>query len=61
VKRFILALTASLLGLLFTACGQSGPLYLPGNPSTIQNVPNAPAGAEEENNEEQETNDARDD
>lgn len=59
MKRFILALTASSLGLLFTACGQSGPLYLPGNPSTIQNVPDTPADTEEENNEQQEPDDAR--
>jgi len=57
MKRFMLALTAISLGLLFTACGQSGPLYLPGNPSQIQNVPNTPADTQEEDSEEQERDD----
>lgn len=28
--------------LLAAACGQSGPLYLPGNPSDVQQVPAPP-------------------
>ena len=58
VKRLILALTAISFGLLFTACGQSGPLYLPGNPSKIQNVPNTPADTEEEDGEKEKHDDA---
>lgn len=61
MKRFILALTAISSGLLFTACGQSGPLYLPGNPSKIQNVPNTPADTQEEDSEEKERDDASED
>ena len=31
-----------LLSLAFlSACGQKGPLYLPGNPSTLQSIPTA--------------------
>lgn len=36
------------------ACGQKGPLFLPGNPSQI----NPPPAAEDESNEEQEEEDA---
>jgi len=44
-------LAAAALGLSFVltlgACGQSGPLYLPGNPSQIQvEAPDAPADRE---------------
>ena len=39
MNRFIVALVAvSFLGLA-AGCGQSGPLYLPGNPSRIEKVP----------------------
>lgn len=44
------ALVALAILVLLTACGQSGPLYIPGNPSTVQ----APAGeppAEDEDDE----------
>jgi predicted small lipoprotein YifL len=43
--RFIFAASAALLlGLLLGACGQKGPLYLPGDPSEIQTeIPPQPA------------------
>jgi len=53
MKRLTLTLAAISLASLCTACGQSGPLYLPGNPSQIQNVPNTPADADEEGADEQ--------
>ncbi|MCP5092039.1 MAG: lipoprotein, partial [Gammaproteobacteria bacterium] len=36
MTRLIFALLAPSLLLLSAGCGQSGPLYLPGNPSQIQ-------------------------
>ena len=53
MKRLTLALAAVSLALLSAACGQSGPLYLPGNPSQIQNVPNTPADADKEDADEE--------
>ena len=51
MKRLIPAIAI----LLFTAagCGQSGPLYVPGNPSkvTMPPPPEAPAEDSEEDNE----------
>jgi predicted small lipoprotein YifL len=41
----ILAMTA-----LLSACGQSGPLYLPGNPSEIRAVPPATPDADDQEN-----------
>jgi predicted small lipoprotein YifL len=48
MRRF---LTAFFAILFVTACGQSGPLYIPGNPSRIEQPPPAaesPADEEEE-------------
>jgi predicted small lipoprotein YifL len=42
--RFI---TALLLAMFLFGCGQSGPLYVPGDPSTIQPPP-APQDTDEE-------------
>jgi len=44
---------------LLTACGQTGPLYLPGNPSTLQTIPTAEelrqeAGDQDDEDEEEE-------
>ena len=50
-------LTAALACLfLFSGCGQSGPLYVPGNPSTMAVPPSqdADADADEEDNQEEE-------
>ena len=57
MTRLIFALLASAVVLLSTGCGQSGPLYLPGDPSQIQ-TPSATtpdADEEQENKEEDET------
>ncbi len=52
MKRTLLALTALAFVLPFTGCGQSGPLYIPGNPSKIQQPPpQAESTAEEESEE----------
>ena len=48
MRRFLTALFAILF---VTGCGQTGPLYIPGNPSRIEPPPPA---AEEETEEEAE-------
>ena len=58
MKRFTTALAAIFLLLLFSACGQSGPLYLPGDPSEIQEPAPAPANGEEEEEKNEEDSDA---
>ena len=46
---------AFLLGLVFaTACGQKGPLFLPGSPSTINSTVPAQQGAPVEESDEEE-------
>ena len=53
MNRLILALAALAFTFLASGCGQSGPLYIPGNPSRISNPPPAAeATAEEEAKEE---------
>jgi predicted small lipoprotein YifL len=42
MTRCIVALVALSFVGLFAGCGQSGPLYLPGNPSKIERLPPAP-------------------
>lgn len=55
MKRLILALAALSFVFLASGCGQSGPLYISGNPSKIQQPPPvAESTAEEEQKEEQE-------
>ena len=51
MKRFTLTLAAFSLVLLFSACGQSGPLYLPGNPSKLETIPPAPTNSDKEEKE----------
>ena len=55
MQRLILALTALSFVFLAAGCGQSGPLYIAGNPSTIQKPPPAAestAGEEQEEDSE---------
>jgi len=54
MKRFILALTAISFVGLATGCGQSGPLYLPGNPSKLETLPPAPTDGETDEEKEDE-------
>ena len=51
MKRLFVLLAAFSLAFVATGCGQSGPLYIPGNPSQIQNPPAAEDQAEEEKEE----------
>ncbi|MBT8083527.1 MAG: lipoprotein [Gammaproteobacteria bacterium] len=53
MRRFLTALFAILF---VTACGQSGPLYIPGNPSRMEEPP--PAAEEETEEKAEEDRDA---
>ncbi len=49
MKRLFAAFAAVSFLFIAAGCGQSGPLYIPGNPSTIQQPPpQAESTAEEE-------------
>jgi len=48
---FLIATFALLF--LISGCGQSGPLYVPGNPSTMAVPPSQDAASEDESEEEQ--------
>ncbi len=50
MRRTLLALAA--LASLLAGCGQSGPLYLPGNPSEIKSAPPPQEQAETEDDAE---------
>ena len=50
MKLIICALAALLLTFTLSGCGQSGPLYVPGDPSSIK-VPVEPVDADEETDE----------
>lgn len=41
--------------LILSACGQSGPLYLPGNPSQVQEPPPPPEQPDERDEDEDES------
>lgn len=46
------------LVLLAAGCGQTGPLYVPGDPSTIQ-PPQKPADADDQDDDDREESDRR--
>ncbi len=56
MKSTIITLVALFLVGLLAACGQSGPLYVPGDPSEIKTTPQAPEAEEDgdENGEDDE-------
>lgn len=47
MKSISATLGLLLLILIFAGCGQSGPLYVPGDPSSIQTPPAEPKEGEE--------------
>ncbi len=53
MKKQLIACIVALIGFMaLTACGQKGPLYLPGNPSEVQSeVPRQEPPKEEEDEE----------
>jgi predicted small lipoprotein YifL len=57
MQRFILAIITMASLFIVSGCGQSGPLYLPGNPSRIEKLPPLPTGSEQEQGEEKEKSD----
>ncbi|MDH3983955.1 MAG: lipoprotein [Gammaproteobacteria bacterium] len=52
MNRLILALAALTIVFIASGCGQSGPLYIPDNPSTISVPPPASDSTAEEAEEE---------
>ncbi len=52
---FVTTLSAIALVSLFSGCGQSGPLYVPGNPSKMAVPPSTRPSDEEEKEEEEES------
>jgi len=55
MKRLTFLVAALAFMFLFSGCGQSGPLYIPGNPSTMAVSPSQPAASEDDPEEEQES------
>ncbi len=56
MKRLFAALAAVSFLFVASGCGQSGPLYIPGNPSTIQQPPpQAESTADEEQEDDSES------
>ena len=52
MKRLTFLTTALACLFLFSGCGQSGPLYVPGNPSTMAVPPSQDSVKDEEQEEE---------
>jgi predicted small lipoprotein YifL len=52
MKRMTCLVTVLISVLLFSACGQSGPLYIPGNPSQMAVPPSKDATVDEKKDEE---------
>ena len=52
IRCIVMLVAISFVG-LFAGCGQSGPLYIPGNPSRISNPPPAAESTAEEESEEE--------
>ena len=51
LTTLVTTLSATALVLMFSGCGQSGPLYVPGDPSKMAVPPSAPPSAEEDEEE----------
>ena len=51
MKRLTFLIAAFAFMFLFSGCGQSGPLYIPGNPSQMAVPPSQPPASEEESEE----------
>ncbi len=58
MKRLMLLMSAVATLSLFSGCGQSGPLYVPGNPSQMAVPPSQPASDDTEENGEKSDDDA---
>ena len=53
MKRLTSLSSALACMFLFSGCGQSGPLYIPGNPTTMAAPPPEETASEDESEEEQ--------
>ncbi len=51
LTTLVTTLTAIVLVLMFSGCGQSGPLFVPGDPSKMAVPPSAPPSAAEDEEE----------
>jgi len=51
MKRLTFLIATFAFMFLFSGCGQSGPLYIPGNPSQMAVPPSQPPASEEESEE----------
>jgi predicted small lipoprotein YifL len=58
MKRLTFSIAALAFMFLFSGCGQSGPLYIPGNPSTMAVPPSQPATSEDDSEEEQDSSES---
>jgi predicted small lipoprotein YifL len=58
MKRLTFLISVLVFMFPFSGCGQSGPLYVPGNPSTMAVPPSQEPAAEDEPEEEQDSNEA---
>ena len=58
MNRLTFLFAALAFMVLFSGCGQSGPLYVPGNPSQMAVPPSQETANEEAQEEEQETDDS---
>ena len=52
MKALLVALVALYFACFAAGCGQSGPLYIPGDPSRIETSPPPPQEEDEENTDE---------
>jgi predicted small lipoprotein YifL len=60
MKRLTFLFPALALMFLFSGCGQSGPLYIQGNPSTMAAPPAQPTTSDDESEEEQDDSESSD-
>ena len=60
MKRLLFPIAAFALMILFSGCGQSGPLYVPGNPSQVTVSPTQQAASEEDEKEKQDPDETSD-
>ncbi len=60
MKRLLLLLSAFAVSMFASGCGQSGPLYLPGNPSQIEPPAEEPAALPSEPEDEEDKPDQED-
>jgi predicted small lipoprotein YifL len=58
MKRLTILIAILACVFIVSGCGQSGPLYIPGNPSTMAVPPSQQTAADEESEEEQDSNES---